>query len=578
MAEQLEVDLIVKAIAEGFAQVAAQFASIGDAVESAGEDIEKANDEISDSYDEIREFVKRHNEEAGKTPDVNKKSSNSFHELESKLNLASRAFNLVMGAISGVLNEVAALAETVDNLSRSWGVSAEEASRVYQMTDDLRISQAELEVGMRNLIDGGVQPTIENIKNLSSQYLAMEDPVQRAQFAMELFGARGGQVFQKLLELGPGVIDTMSEANEALVVDESAIQSMKDYQAAVDSLQDSLLAFKMIIAGELAPGATRLAEGTGALVNAIGNVHNAQDAWNAAADAGLVTQERARAVVLALSSGSTGYGTAMAELVDVVQQYNYAEEGRYTVQYNSTGATNDATEATQENADVLRDSISGTEESGEALEEWAFQQEAGRRAAELSAEATADHVAELREQAAAAEAARQANEQLADELIGAGSMASPIAAYIEDLKFLAAGGGEIMLQFEAIKEAFKKGTISLPEAQEMLSNLYVAAEAVEVEIGVTTEAEAVENIGETLGVADAQGALDAVQSQLDTITSTYFTEQFVMDLGIEMTPDAQTQLAILHELAQTGTINVNVVVTGDSVTQVNNSNGGTNYD
>ena len=51
-----------------------------------------------------------------------------------------------------------------------------------------------------------------------------------------------------------------------------------------------------------------------------------------------------------------------------------------------------------------------------------------------------------------------------------------------------------------------------------------------------------------------------------------------MNLGIEMTPEAQTQLAMLHELSQTGTINVEVVITGDSVTQVTNSTGGTNYD
>ena len=553
MAEQIAVEMIVEAIAQGFAQVTAEMSDVGTSAETTGEQLEESGEKAAESGE-------------------------NFHELESQLNLVKRAAGAVVDTIIKTLDEVAALAETVDNLSRSWGVSAEEASRVYQMANDLRISQGELEIGMRNLIDNGIQPSIASLKDLSNQYLAIEDPVARGQFAMEMFGQRGGQVFQKLLELGPGVIDTMSEANEALVVDEAAIQSMKEYHAAVDTLQDAILAFKMTLVEELSPGVTRFAEGTGALIGAIATVKNAQQAWNAAADAGIVTQEKAHGMTLALSSGHVGAGEAMAQLLDITQQYNYAEEQRYTVQYNSTGATNDATEATQENADVLRDAMSGTEESGDALEGWAFQQEAARRAAELSAAATADHVKELREQAAAADAARQANENLAAQLIGAGSMASPIAAYIEDLKFLQAGGGEIMLQFEAVKQALLAGTISLPEAQEMLSNLYVAAEAVEVEIGVTTEAEAVENIGETLGITDAQAALDGVQSQLDTITSTYFTEQFVMNLGIEMTPEAQTQLAMLHELSQTGTINVEVVITGDSVTQVTNSTGGTDYD
>src|SRR3990167_9265558 len=112
MAEQLEVDLIVKAISEGFSKVSEEMGGIKDSSEGAGEGVKKSGEEAD-------------------------KSSTSFHELESKLNLASRAYNQVASAIIGTLNEVAAYTEGIDTVSRTLGVSAEEASRLSNMFDDL---------------------------------------------------------------------------------------------------------------------------------------------------------------------------------------------------------------------------------------------------------------------------------------------------------------------------------------------------------------------------------------------------------------------------------------------------------
>jgi len=553
MAEQLEVDLIVKAISEGFSKVSEEMGGIKDSSEGAGEGVKKSGEEAD-------------------------KSSTSFHELESKLNLASRAYNQVASAIIGTLNEVAAYTEGIDTVSRTLGVSAEEASRLSNMFDDLRINQQEMTVGFRNAIDQGINPSIASLKNLSEQYLAITDPVERAQFAMDTFGARSGLAFQKILELGPETIDTMAGANEALVVDDAAVQSMKDYQASVNSLKDAAMGLKMVFVEAIGPGTTAFIQGSTALLNAIGAKLDASTALADAEKAGIITGEQYNEILWDLQRGAIGAGGVMAILTDATINYTNAEETRYTATYQSNQATQDAIDVTAEYADVQLDAVSGTEESGEALEEWAFQQEAARSSAELATQAAEEQAKAMQEDAKAAADAKKAHEDLTMSIIGTGSMSSPIASYIEDLKYLSAGGGAIAVQVEAVMQALTAHAITPDQAQAMLGELYVAAQAIEVEIGVTTEAEAVENIGETLGITDAQAALDGVQSQLDTITSTYFTEQFVMDLGIEMTPDAANTLAILNSFAENSTITVEVVVTGDSVTQITNSTGGTNYD
>src|SRR3990172_1945412 len=185
MADMIDVDLIVEAISKGF---------------------EKASGDIAK--------MTKTGEEAGKTiPKANQMASLSFTELNSAIGIAKQAYAVIAGVIDQTAGVTLDYAMRVQDASRAMGANAEEASALLQVADDLRVSEQTLKIAFRQLNDQGIAPNIENLKKLSIEYRAIEDPVKQAQFAVEKFGMRAGPEMQKLLEATPDAIDAIAESS-----------------------------------------------------------------------------------------------------------------------------------------------------------------------------------------------------------------------------------------------------------------------------------------------------------------------------------------------------------------------------
>jgi hypothetical protein len=139
----------------------------------------------------------------------------------------------------------------VGDLSTKLGISAQEASKFYQIADDLRISTQSLELGFRMLTRNGIQPNTENIMRLANEYNAIVDPVQKAQFAMDKFGARAGLEMARMLDAGSDSIGRMADEAEqfGLVVDEKAVATAKKFYENLDKLKDRLEGVKIALGG-----------------------------------------------------------------------------------------------------------------------------------------------------------------------------------------------------------------------------------------------------------------------------------------------------------------------------------------
>lgn len=126
-------------------------------------------------------------------------------------------------------------ADEVRNISRVTGASAEESSRLIQVTDSLGITTSVLTSSLQTMVKKGYQPTIESLMELSTQYRALTDPMEKALFLQNRFtqGTQGGGAgMGPLLELGPDKIQAMSASvNKMLVLNEQQL-----YQARLDAL------------------------------------------------------------------------------------------------------------------------------------------------------------------------------------------------------------------------------------------------------------------------------------------------------------------------------------------------------
>ena len=181
-----------------------------------------------------------------------KQTSLRFTELASVVNLAKQAFQVAKKVVEETVGEFTTYAKTVEDMARVTGSSAEEVSRLIQVSDDLQISTASLEQAMAGAVRKGIDPSVDSIASLADEYLALAPGLERSQFLVEKFG-RSGLEMAKLMEQGGDKIREMGEAvDDSLIVTDEAIEANQRYMKAMDDLGDAVQGAKIKTGGLLA--------------------------------------------------------------------------------------------------------------------------------------------------------------------------------------------------------------------------------------------------------------------------------------------------------------------------------------
>ena len=167
----------------------------------------------------------------------------------------------VIGALTGISAAAKKLADDymnyafeVEDFARVLGTSAEEASKFIQVADDVRLSTASMTAAFKFAIKQGFEPSIDSLKELSDQYLAIQSGADRSRFLLEKFG-RAGLEMGKLLELGGAKIEAMGNSIEGTsrLMTEQGIQAAKNYYTAMDELGEVIEDLKNTIGAGLLP-------------------------------------------------------------------------------------------------------------------------------------------------------------------------------------------------------------------------------------------------------------------------------------------------------------------------------------
>jgi len=151
------------------------------------------------------------------------------------------------------VNETVAYATEIDNMSRLLGISTEDTSRLVQASDDLFISQEKLQAALQAATRQGIDVSIDGLKRLSEQYLALPPGVERSEFVLKTFG-RSGAEMGKLMEVGAEGIEAATAAiADNLVITESSMKSIIAYKQSVDNLSDSWQGVKYSVGQSVIP-------------------------------------------------------------------------------------------------------------------------------------------------------------------------------------------------------------------------------------------------------------------------------------------------------------------------------------
>lgn len=143
-------------------------------------------------------------------------------------------------------------ADQVRSIAQLSGLSAEESSKLIQVTDDLKISQEDLLKVMQKNGDQ-YDYSVSGLAAMSDQYLALGSSQEKAAFMQERFGKSWGN-FVELMEQGSKRIESSADnINKALILDQKALDSAREYERQIDSLADSWMAFKVAAGSAILP-------------------------------------------------------------------------------------------------------------------------------------------------------------------------------------------------------------------------------------------------------------------------------------------------------------------------------------
>src|SRR3990167_4148552 len=223
MAERIETDLIVRAIAEGF---------------------DKMEGVLGETASEVKKLEE--------TTQKGAKGLLAFRGANQDAAGAARAFGVDLAGMSNPLTLIATglkssidfttqWGDTLDRLSRTTGENARETSKLAIVLGNMGVNTGALEQAAKSLKDQGLTPNLATIKQLAAQYQSIQDPVERNKWGIKTLG-RAYFELGEVLTKTPEQFDELTAAAErsGKIMDEAAIQKAEDYGVKLSQLQDKV--------------------------------------------------------------------------------------------------------------------------------------------------------------------------------------------------------------------------------------------------------------------------------------------------------------------------------------------------
>ena len=170
-----------------------------------------------------------------------------------KFEVYSQIIEKVGKTLADMVNDTVDYASEVRNLTQITGLSAEESSRLIQVSDDLKISTEDLTKAQKKLASDGLSLSIETLSRLSDQYRAIQDPAAKATFLTDTFG-KSGYKFAEAMQKGGDALKEMNDGiSDNLVLTQDAVDAAREYEKNIDDLQDSFMELKVSIGNGVIP-------------------------------------------------------------------------------------------------------------------------------------------------------------------------------------------------------------------------------------------------------------------------------------------------------------------------------------
>lgn len=167
-----------------------------------------------------------------------KQADAGIQKAQASLQPYGAALDQIGQVYNAVIGSTIQYANSVEDVTRATGASAEEASKFLYAAEQSGVGMDTLTKSLKTASANGIRPNIENIAALSEQYNDIQDPIERARFLTKTFGQSGADMAE-FMERGAKGIKAMGDEAQALglVLDQQAIDAAGEYEEAVRKLE-----------------------------------------------------------------------------------------------------------------------------------------------------------------------------------------------------------------------------------------------------------------------------------------------------------------------------------------------------
>lgn len=184
--------------------------------------------------------------------------------------MAGAAIGAAVAYTKEAVKETIAYGEEIENITRLTGQTAEEASRLYQVAQNIGISYKELSTALETATKKGVDTSIESLLTLADEYNSLQSPIERAKLLTDTFGASGLNMGALFEQGSAKIIAAMEGVNQALVLNEAALAGLDQYEQSVNELKGAFESLKITVGLNVIP-----------TLQALLNVLNNEEGWRA---------------------------------------------------------------------------------------------------------------------------------------------------------------------------------------------------------------------------------------------------------------------------------------------------------
>ena len=256
----------------------------------------------------------------------------------------------------------------VRDLSLATGGSAQESSRLLQVLDDYQITAGDVTAGMRAMKEQGIVPTVDALAQMSDQFLAIEDPAKRLQFAQDNLGRSSAKFLNVLSQGGDKIRELNANVSQNNILTNEQVAQTEEYRLAVDAVGDAWQGAQIKVTFALAEVITGTQE-LGQSMREAGEETN-NTTLRGQLYAGILDQTRQKSIEAADATAAHG---------DALSNFTPAAEAAVMSLEELTTATNEVSSANMGMIGLMQNLQSETENYRETAADLHEQQDALRQ-------------------------------------------------------------------------------------------------------------------------------------------------------------------------------------------------------